>query len=243
MKRYLYTLVFSLLAFVGCSERAVGFDSFEEAIASGKITPEHFIYYTTNDFNKISPRYYSVDANIISHTIEWNKGLIIFDRPITYIGSSMFYGCSNLTSITIPDSVTSIGGGAFDNCTSLTSVTIPDSVTSIGEGAFLGCSSLTSATIGKNVTSIGYATFACCSSLTSITIPDSVTSIGYYAFFECTSLKTVYCKPTTPPSGYYDMFFYNASDRIIYVPRNSVEAYKAADYWSSYADYIVGYDF
>ena len=45
--------------------------------------------------------------------------------------------------MTIPDSVTSIGSSAFYNCSSLTSVTIPDSVTSIGGAAFNGCSSLT----------------------------------------------------------------------------------------------------
>ena len=70
--------------------------------------------------------------------------------------------------------VTSIGGWAFYGCSSLTSVTIPDGVTSIGDDAFEGCSSLTSVTIPHSVTSIGYAAFYGCSSLTTVTIPDSV---------------------------------------------------------------------
>ena len=78
--------------------------------------------------------------------------------------------------------VTSIGGWAFYGCSSLTSVTIPHSVTSIGDDAFEGCSSLTSVTIPDSVTSIGYSAFYGCSSLTTVTIPDSVTSIRDWAF-------------------------------------------------------------
>ncbi len=92
------------------------------------------------------------------------------------------------------------------------------------------------------VTSIGGHAFWACS-MTSITIPDSVTSIGGWAFDGCSSLKEVYCKPTTPPNGSFLMFDSNASGSKIYVPAASVDAYKAAMYWSDYASYIVGYDF
>ena len=101
---------------------------------------------------------------------------------VTSIGSSAFYNCYDLNSVTIPNSVTSIGGNAFYGCSGLTSVTIPASVTSIGYNAFHGCSGLTSVTIPANVTSIGGNAFSGCSSLTSVTIPNSVTSIGSSAF-------------------------------------------------------------
>ena len=63
----------------------------------------------------------------------------------------IFYSCSMLTSMTIPNSVTRIGSYTFAYCSGLTSVTIPNSVTSIGSGAFSGCSGLMSVTFsGKD---------------------------------------------------------------------------------------------
>ena len=190
---------------------------------------------------------------------------------VTTIGDSAFWDCSSLTSVTIGDSVTTIGDAAFYQCNSLTSVTIPDSVTTIGKYAFAYCESLTSVTIGDSVTTIGWGAFEKCTSLTSVTIPDSVTTIKDYAFFDCSSLTSVtigdsvttigevaflncssltsvYCKATTPPSlgdkafKYFDNGYFNIGCAI-YVPAESVEAYKAAKGWSVYAADIVGYDF
>ena len=115
---------------------------------------------------------------------------------VTEIGECAFYGCSGLTSITLPSGVTKIGEDAFQHCSGLTSITLPSGVTEIGEDAFWGCSGLTSITLPSGVTKIGKYAFWGCSGLTSITLPSGVTKIGEYAFWGCSGLTSI-----TLPSG------------------------------------------
>ena len=164
---------------------------------------------------------------------------ITLPEGVTTIGMYAFCDCTSLASITLPESVTTIGYCAFRDCTSLASITLPEGLTTIERDAFWRCTSLTSITLPEGVTTIGAWAFAYCTSLASITLPEGVTTIGEDAFRECTSLASVYCKPTTPPAGRWGMFDSNASGRKIYVPAGSVDAYKAAQYWSDYASDIV----
>ena len=138
-------------------------------------------------------------------------------KRVTAIGASAFYGCTRLTSVTIPDGITSIGSFAFYKCDMLTSVTIPDSVTTIEYYAFEDCASLTSVTIPDGVTSIGGAAFRNCASLTSVTIPDSVTSIGSYAFEDCSSLTRV---DITDIAAWCEIGFVNYESNPLYYAEN-----------------------
>jgi len=121
--------------------------------------------------------------------------------PVVGISAYAFFGCSVLTSVTIPDSVTSIGDWAFYCCSGLTSVTIPDSVTYIGSFAF-----------------------SCCSGLTSVTIPDSVTSIGDCAFnmggFSPSNLSSIIMEGGAAIIG-EDAFKYVPATCTVYVHKGS----------------------
>ncbi|MBR2032463.1 MAG: leucine-rich repeat protein [Alistipes sp.] len=182
---------------------------------------QNVIIYTSYNNKIVTPfESDSFNANIVSNTYRDGQGMIIFDSPVTSIGEEAFYGCTSLTSVTIPDSVTSIESYAFSNCSSLTAFygklasadnrcliidrvlnsfapagltkyTISNDVTSIGDSAFFYCESLTSVTILDRVTSIGSSAFSYCTSLTTITIPDSVTSIGSFTFYSCHSLTSI----------------------------------------------------
>ena len=98
---------------------------------------------------------------------------------------------TEITKLTIPNSVTSIGNAAFSGYSGLSSIEIPSSVTSIGDYAFSGCSGLSSVTIPNSVTTIGQSAFSNCPVLTSLAIPNSVTTIRKYAFENCSALTSV----------------------------------------------------
>lgn len=112
------------------------------------------------------------------HTVNY----VLSDK--TTIGDNAFFGCFNLKSVTINDSVKTLSYRSFFNCNKLTSVTIGSGVTSIGNDAFWNCLSLTSIDIPSNVETIGSSALGSCTSLTSVTIPSSVTSIGNDAFVD-----------------------------------------------------------
>ena len=129
-------------------------------------------------------------------------------RNVTVTGGNIlygaFYGCSMLTSVTIPETVTSIGERAFYNCTGLSSINYTGdiaawcgidglgNITGSGRTLYIGGQKIEGELIiPDSVTEIKEYAFSGCAGLTSVTIPDSVTSIGEGAFSGCSSLESI----------------------------------------------------
>ena len=123
---------------------------------------------------------------------------------VTFIECEAFDYCTNLTSVTIPNSVTNIGGEAFFGCTSLTDITIPHSVTSIGSNPFGRCESLTKINVASenpNYVSVSGVLYNKDKTLIicypagkkdkTYNIIDGVTSIDEGTFSGCESLTNV----------------------------------------------------
>ena len=143
---------------------------------------------------------------------------------VVCIGSSAFKNNTNLTSVTIPDTVTTIENRAFSGCSNikkltlgknvseigmhafqrnigLTTLTIPDSVTFIDTGAFGGCSKLREISIGKSVSRMGGAVFASSPQLRKVTIAEGTTVIGPDAFTGCYLLDSIKIPNTVTEIG------------------------------------------
>ncbi len=135
------------------------------------------------------------------------------EKPVTEIFTHAFYGCENITSIILPDSIIEIGDSAFYKCTKLSKIILPNSLQSIGQSVFsycgiesidipvsvkeIGdwsfshCNKLVNIVLPESLSKIGKSMFSGCSSLQSVEIPDSVEVISRSAFFECINLKSI----------------------------------------------------
>lgn len=167
-------------------------------------------------YNYISQQNNTVEVtykDIFSNNADTYSNSVTVPSKVTYggntynvisIGSSAFGYCSQLTSVTLPQSVTKIGSSAFYQCTGLQDINIPNSVTEIGAYAFQYCSSILSITIPSNVTIIEESTFKYCSKLETVVLKEGLKSIGKSAFSGCKMLSQINI-PSTVQTIYDDL--------------------------------------
>ena len=195
-------------------------------------------YITSGDFTNT----FQTEGNFITFTNGSTKYLysvvdktvteanILESYGITAIYTNAFYGCSNLTTVTIPSTVTSIYGSAFEGCTALTRVNTPSlqSWLNIGfsnsfsnplyyaKNLYVNGNLLTNLEIPEGTTQIkSYAFYG--SNITSVTIPSSVTSISSSAFSDCSALTRV----NTPSlQSWLNISFSGSSSNPLYNAKN-----------------------
>lgn len=151
------------------------------------------------------------------------------EKPVTAIGANAFLGCTEITSVTVPEGVEEIGDKAFYNCRNLVTLKLPETVAAIGreafslckklsditlpsgkceikQGAFTGCDVLKKVKLPRVTTDLTEMFYGC-DSLETVILPESLSKIGQFAFYYCTSLKTIVIPEnvdTISPDAFYD---------------------------------------
>jgi len=145
---------------------------------------------------------------------------------------------SSINSVYIGEGVTSIGERAFSGCRNIKSVAMPNSLTSIGVFSFSECFTLASVDIPDNVTSIGYGAFYRCNNVNTLNIGRGMMNIEDGAFNGC-SLLSITCRAVTPPTLGGDIVFLGVYRSIpLYIPAESVPAYRSAKGWNEFTNII-----
>ena len=169
------------------------------------LTSDSTVAVTYLDFIRMNEDYYIGDV-VVPASINY-KGK---KYAVTAIGQKAFLGSSYLTSVALPSSIITIGDRAFGNCPALVSVEIPEGVKELEDA------------------------FASSDRLKSIVIPSTVTKISSRFIRSCQTRKEVICKPLTPPTITDDFPIddYDYNKCTLIVPKESIEAYRAADKWN-----------
>ena len=175
---------------------------------------------------------------------------IQFSDSLGTIGEYAFYNCKALSTIQIPESVQSLGERVFENCSGLTSATLPKGLKSIPAYLFLKCSALAEVVLPDSLEIIGGSAFKECASLTQISLPEglsvlsgsafdgsglkemvlpsTLTQIGDYAL----AGSVIHCPIKEPISVKYPSR--DAKNTVLYVPEESVDAYRNASGWKNF---------
>lgn len=165
---------------------------------------------------------------------------IIVPRGITSLCGSMVSGCYALQKAVLHNGIVGLETSIFDGCQNLKNVELPSGLPKISNQMFNDCYSLREIELPESVTEIGTNAFSDCYSLSEMRVPENVTVIGGSAFYKCTGIQNYYFCPVVPPTITSSNIFTGISETCkIHVSKGSLEAYQTAEYWSTYANYMV----
>lgn len=160
-----------------------------------------------------------------------------------FINASFFY-CSSLETIDLSNSPY-LPAAMFSGCYSLKTILFPKHMinynNSVIGNVFSECRSLVELDIPEGITSVGYAFVLNCNSLKYLTFPSTLTRAESWFVGACPVLEWIRFKSVEPPTMTITKGIIANNSCVIYVPSQSVEAYKNANYWKDYADRIAGY--
>lgn len=172
-------------------------------------------------------------------TFENIGNLVIEDLSldnITFLGMGAFQG-TKIRKVSKLGKLTELPNALFRNCAELECVVLSDSIISIKDSCFRSCISLNTLNFPSSLKTIRDWAFCQCTNLESIILPDTVEQIMIGAFRDCSSRKSITILAPNPPALGLQVFE-NTNNCPIYVPTNSVAAYKTATNWSAYASRI-----
>ena len=195
---------------------------------------ESIPYHTFNANTTLTSVTFNSVSSIGQVAFEYCTNLqsVAFNHPNTSLGEESF-SHSGLRSVNLSN-VSNLYDYVFYGCTSLTGITFGNSLTYLGNQMFRACTSLTDIVIPSNIKEIRDAAFVGCNSITSVTFDEGGAYQIYDRAFSGCNIKILTMKTTTPPVvyGFYPTKIITFdSNYLIFVPCQSVDAYKNSLYW------------
>lgn len=166
---------------------------------------------------------------------------LVLSGQIVEVQASAFAGWTSASSINLPNSLVTIGASSFLDWSSLQNLKLPNSVRNIGSGAFNRATSLLNLELNEGLTTLGGGSaFANMTSCKKIIIPSTMQTMSAPSIFaNLTRCEEVICKAINPPPINQNCFSGISASCIFKVPTASVDAYKSAAGWSTFASRIV----
>lgn len=202
-----------------------------------------------NAFSGISPCTATkiVLPNTVTKLAKWSfsaspqlKTVVLSDN-IKDIPQECFQSCETLSEIHLPANLESFGMNVFNKCTSLKEITFPASLKTFGTWCFQN-TGLTKVELPEGITTVSEGLFAYNYNLENVVLPSTVTTVGKYAFALDRKITSFTVKSVTPPVADANTFdvapvaqmMVDLKNATLYVPEESIEAYKTADVWKGF---------